>query len=368
MGNILLYGGTFDPPHKGHLHLLKSALGEREFHRVFLIPAYIPPHKDHRPALSFEMRSAILRDWFGQIKGLEILDIEQQRGGRSYTVDTVTQLQERYPNDTLHLLMGSDMFLSFETWFRFKDLLKTVVLVVGTREIGDRSQLGAHRARLMEQYDCKGILLCNMEALVCASSDLRAAGQGMAERILAHISSVLDVDRARHTMLVADYARALAKKNGFDEEKAYLAGLLHDCTKCYSHEWHRQYAQKYNVELSEADLACPQVLHQITAPLFAREELGVEDEDLLSAVGCHTTGKIGMSDLDRVLFFADSCEPGRSYPGVEDLRRAGEQDLKKGVLLLLEHMIAYLESENVYLHPKTLAARDDILKEFQKNG
>ncbi len=83
MGNILLYGGTFDPPHKGHLHLLKSALGEREFHRVFLIPAYIPPHKDHRPALSFGMRSAILRDWFGQIKGLEILDIEQQRGGRS---------------------------------------------------------------------------------------------------------------------------------------------------------------------------------------------------------------------------------------------------------------------------------------------
>ena len=84
-----MFGGTCDPPHKGHLHLLKSAMRQIEFDKVMLIPAYIPPHKDHKPALSFEARSGILADWFGNIPNLEISDIEEKRGGRIFTINTV---------------------------------------------------------------------------------------------------------------------------------------------------------------------------------------------------------------------------------------------------------------------------------------
>lgn len=368
MGNVLIFGGTFDPPHKGHRHLLEEAIKQKEFDRILLIPAYLPPHKSHIPSLSFEKRAGVLEDWFGDLKGLEISDIEQKRGGKSYTIDTIEEIQAEYPEDNLHLLMGTDMFLSFDQWVRFQDLLRQVVLVVGSREIGDREQLEQQKNRLEKQYACKGIILCSMEAVACASSSIRAAGDGLAERVLAYISENLDTKRARHTMMVAEYARSLAAKNEINEEKAYLAALLHDCTKCYPAQWHIEYAKKRGIALSDDDLACPQVLHQLTAPFFAREEFGVEDPELLSAIGCHTTGNPEMRPLDLLIFFADGCEMSRSYPGVETLRKAGEQDLKKGVLLLLEHTIDYVNKKNTHLHPQTVAARDAILKELEKNG
>ncbi|MBQ7935954.1 MAG: bis(5'-nucleosyl)-tetraphosphatase (symmetrical) YqeK, partial [Clostridia bacterium] len=357
MGKILLFGGTFDPPHKGHRHLLRSAMEQEQFDRVLLIPAYIPPHKDHHPALSFEVRCGILKDWFGDIAGLEISALEQERGGKSFTVDTVEAILAENPGEELYLLIGTDMFLSFETWCRFEDLLKKVFLIVGSREIGDLSKLEAFRDYLKSKYTCKGIILCSMEPVVCASSDLRAAGNGLAQRALEHIGKEMDVKRARHTMQVANYAKRLAPNVGVDPEKAYLAGLLHDCTKCYTTEWQVRYAKEQGITLSDEDLASPQILHQITGAVFAQKFLGAEDEEILSAIGCHTTGKPGMTPLEMLLFFADSCEPSRTYPGVEKLRMAGEANLKEGTLMLFDGLIASLIDKKAYLHPKTLEAR-----------
>lgn len=363
-----MFGGTFDPPHKGHLHLLKSAMRQIEFDKVMLIPAYIPPHKDHKPALSFEARSGILADWFGNIPNLEISDIEEKRGGRSFTINTVEAILAENPLDEIYLLIGTDMFLSFETWCRFEDLLKKVFLLVGSREIGDFDRIKFCRNELLKKYKCKGIFLCDMDPVVCASSDLRATGDGLAQRAMEHIGLELDIKRARHTMQVADYAKKIAEKVGVDPEKAYLAGLLHDCTKCYSADWHIQYAEDNGVLLLEEDLACPQMLHQITGAVFAQKELGVDDNEILLAIACHTTGKPNMTPLEMLLFFADSCEPSRSYPGVEDLRRAGESDLKQGTLMLLDGLIASLIEKKAFLHPKTLEARASLLKELRKNG
>lgn len=368
MGKILLFGGTFDPPHKGHRHLMDAALQQQRFDRVFLIPSYIPPHKDHRPSLSFASRKGLLLDRFGDIPGIEVLDIEQKREGKSYTVDTVTALQKQHPNDTFYFLIGSDMFLCFDRWYRADELLRKLILVVGSRETGDYPQLEAKKKQLEERFECKGIILCKMDAMVCASSTLRAAGDGMAERVLEFMDQEMDLKRVRHTMQVADYARALAPKFGIDPEKAYLAGLLHDCTKCYPAEWHLAFAKEQGIVLSDEDRACPQILHQYTAPLFARKEWGCRDEEILSAIACHTTGKPGMNALEMLIFFADACEPGRDYPRVAELRALGEQDLKKGTLALLEHTVSYLNSKKQFLHPQTAAARDDLIKELEKNG
>ena len=368
MGKILLFGGTFDPPHKGHRHLLETALQQENFDRVLLIPAYIPPHKEHSPSLSFELRKRVLFDWFGDLPCVEISDIEQEREGKSYSIDTVKALQTLYPDDTFYFLMGSDMFLSFERWYCSEQLLERLILVVGSREKGDRPKLEAHKQHLLNHYKCKGIILCTMEAVACASSDLRAAGGGLAERALVHISRETDLKRAGHILRVADYARSLAPRFGIDAEKAYLAGLLHDCTKCFDTDWQTSYAKEKSIPLTEEDLASPPILHQLTAPCFARETLGAEDEEILSAIGCHTTGKREMSDLDLLIFFADACEPGRDYPNVTELRKIGEKDLKRGALAVLEHTLSYINSKKQSLHPQTADARDDLIKELEKNG
>lgn len=370
MGNLLIFGGTFDPPHKGHLHLLQTAVEQVQCDRVLLIPAYQPPHKDHHPALSFENRVEALKAWFGEIPNLEISDVEQKRGGKSFTYETVDTLRALYPEDTLHLLIGTDMFLSFESWKCFEQLLETTVLVVGSREVGDRPALEKQKEHLLSRYKCKGILLCSMEPLVFASSALRSMGDGIAEKILGYISENLDFKRVRHTLMVADYARNLAEKNGIDPQKAYLAGLLHDCTKTkwQSKQWHIDYAKENGVVLSEDDLASPQVLHQITAPIFAQKTFGVEDLEILSAIGCHTTGKANMSPLDRLIFVADSCEPSRDYAGVEALREIAEQDLNLATLRLLERTIDIINIKNEHLHPQTLVAMREISKELNQNG
>ena len=347
--------------------MLKVALEQVAIDRVFLIPAYIPPHKDHRPSLSFEMRKGVLIDYFSDIPNLKVLDIEEKLGGKSYTIHTIETLEREYPNNDFYFLMGTDMFLSFERWFQFEELLKRMFLVVGSREVGDKGQLLKQKQHLLERFECKGIILCDMEPIVCASSAIKSEGDGLVGAILKHIGSELDAKRARHTMQVADYAAALAEMHGADRKKAYLAGLLHDCTKCYSEQWHREYAAKHNILLTADDLACPQVLHQITAPCFARETFGVTDEEVLSAIGCHTTGKVNMSTLDMLLFFADSCEPSRDYPTVDAIRKVGERNLKAGALMLIRHVIAFLKERNAYLHPQTEAARDDLIKELEKN-
>lgn len=368
MEKILVFGGTFDPPHKGHYHLLKTALEQMEFDRVLLIPSYIPPHKEHRPTLSFEARRGILLDWFKNIPRLEVSDLEQKREGRSYTIDTVRSLQEIYKGASLYLLIGSDMFLSFDRWYCADQLLREVTLIVGSREKGDAPALKACKERLEKEFSCKGIILCEMEAVVCASSELRMVGDGLAETIMEKIGRTLDDKRLRHTMQVADYARWLAPTVGVDPDKAYLAGLLHDCTKCFSVNEQLAFAESHGIIFDENDLASPQVFHQYTAPAYAVEQFGVRDREILNALECHTTGKCGFSPLEMLIFFADSCEPSRTYSGVDELRRVGEKDLKQGTLMLLDQLIASLIDRKLFLHPKTVYARNFLLKELEKNG
>ncbi len=367
MGNILVYGGTFDPPHSGHRNLVDAALKTAEFERLLLIPSYVPPHKSHCPALPFAIRKGLLLDRFGDLPNVEVSDLEQLREGKSYTVDTVRQLEKQYPQDTLHFLIGSDMFLSFEKWWCFEELLKKLVLVVGSREEGDLPELTCHRERLLSCYECKGIILCTQEAIVCSSSALRQLGNGVAGRVFQHIGRALDVKRACHTFRVADYAASLAPRFGLDAEKAYLAGLLHDATRCYSMEWHLDYCRQYQISLTPTDRNHPSILHQFTAAEFARRELGVKDSTILEAIQCHTTGKEAMQLFDMLIYFADSCEPGRSYPGVEELRRLGEQDLKQGTLAVLNHTTAFLIKKGIPVHSRTAAALKDLQKELKQN-
>ncbi len=366
MAKILVYGGTFDPPHKGHRNLVDAAFREAPFDRLLLIPSYIPPHKSHSPSLPFEIRKGLLLDRFGDLPGVEVLDVEQQREGKSYTVDTVQQLEQLYPGDTLHFLIGSDMFLSFERWRCFETLLQKLVLVVGSREEGDLEELRQHRCRMLEKYDCKGIILCSHNPVVCSSSAMRELGDGLAGRIYKHIGKALDVKRARHTFRVAEYASAVAPRFGLDPEQAYLAGLLHDVTRCYPAEWHLNYIQEHGIEVSAEDLQYPHILHQYTGAKFAEAELGVRDPLILEAIRCHTTGKEGMDLFEMLIFFADSCEPGRDYPGVQELRLVGEENIKKGTLAVLKHTTAFLIEKGSPVHSTTAAAQSFLEKELKE--
>lgn len=176
---VLLYGGTFDPPHNGHLHNLASAAACAKPDVAVVMPAGVPPHKaaSRTPAgLRLEMcRCFAALGGTAEIPRVEISDWEIRRaaaGEPDYTVDTLAMLTEKYPGAALYLAVGSDMLLSFDTWRRWRDILRMAVLVVTSREADD---LAALRGKA-EQLDGAGrrILFAPAPALPLASHELRA--------------------------------------------------------------------------------------------------------------------------------------------------------------------------------------------------
>lgn len=172
---LLLFGGTFDPPHLGHMNLLQGAMQAVQPDLTIVMPAGVPPHKaaSMTPGMwRYEMCACFLaleKECGGRI---EISDWEIHRQGRNYTIDTVTMLEQKYPGAELYLSVGSDMLLTFTEWRRWPELLQKATLVVESRCEGDMGAL--HRAARALSAEGGRIVFSQAKALPMASSDIRA--------------------------------------------------------------------------------------------------------------------------------------------------------------------------------------------------
>lgn len=187
-----VFGGTFNPPHIGHILAARNAADELGLDRVLLIPDYLPPHKETAAGSPtaeqrFEMvRLACLED-----PRLKPDDCEIRRGGRSYTVDTLTELHERYPNADLTFLCGTDMFLTLHQWYRAETLLKLARFAVAPRTCGGDESLRKQAEYLADRYHADTVVL-HTPVHEISSSEIREGllnGKmtGLTERVSAYI-------------------------------------------------------------------------------------------------------------------------------------------------------------------------------------
>ena len=167
----LLYGGTFDPPHNGHMNNLRAALALVRPDRAIVMPAGTPPHK-HASATPAALRFAMCQCFKSLSPVVEVSDWEIQRGGRSYTVHTLEWLRGQDPDGTLYLCVGSDMLLTFQEWYRWQDMLKMAALVVESRTGTDETAL--HTAAVDLERVGGRVLFAEAESYPCASSDIRS--------------------------------------------------------------------------------------------------------------------------------------------------------------------------------------------------
>ncbi len=130
---IGIFGGTFNPPHLAHLNIAEDFSSRLNFDKLIIIPTYQPPHKQAQSLADGEDRLEMCRLIF-DAENTEISDMEIRRQGKSYTYDTLCQLEEKYPEAELYLIIGSDMLLSFHKWYRYEDILRKCTLCVLTRE------------------------------------------------------------------------------------------------------------------------------------------------------------------------------------------------------------------------------------------
>lgn len=172
----------------------------------------------------------------------------------------------------------------------------------------------------------------------------------------------LSKSRYEHTLGVCETAIALAKQFGEDEDKAYLAALLHDCAKYMSAKEQIEYANNNGIKLSEEELLCPPVIHAPLGAEIARIEYGVEDGDVLDAIRYHTVAKENMSVLEKIIYTADMIEPNRKFDGVEELRNLASMSLDKVFKACLKASLMFNITDNKRVHPNSLKCWNDIIQ------
>ena len=392
---IGIYGGSFNPPHLGHMAAAESAAKYLQLDKLLLIPAGIPPHKSlsadapsgaHRLAMTRLMGEQIALDTAVPI---EVSNMELTRAGKSYTADTVRALHEQYPDAELWLLMGTDMFLTFQYWHDPAEIVRYAGLCAFGRAETDGEELFApQREYLGRRFPDSRIVTMTLPNLVDISSTaLRGRiPKGRTEGLLApavlgyiyrkHLYgtnldlkrltleelrpialSYLKPKRISHVIGTEKTAAALAEKYGADIHKARIAALLHDSTKRLSMEEQLAMCEHYHIELDELEQKALKLLHAKTGAALARDVYGVDD-DIYNAILWHTTGKPDMTLLEKVIYLADFIEPSRDFDGVDALRAAVWEDLDKGLEMGLAMTVEEMTEMGNPVHRNTLEALD----------
>lgn len=173
------------------------------------------------------------------------------------------------------------------------------------------------------------------------------------------LQSKLDPMRYEHSVSVSYTCIALAMRYGYDLEKAELAGLMHDCAKRFSDNVLITKCEKHGIALTEAERNAPAVIHAKYGAWMAEHKYGIQDEEILSAIRCHTTGKPEMSLLDKILYISDYIEPRRDKASnLNEMRYLAFQNLDRTMYEILTGTLKYLKSKNANVDPMTMQAYD----------
>ena len=385
MERIGIYGGTFNPPHMGHVSAALQAADVLRLDKLLLIPDRIAPHKkmpENSPTP--QQRLEMVKLAAGGHPQLEVSDMELLREGPSYTYQTVLQLRQQYPDAQLVLLMGTDMFLSFDTWKNPDVILANASLGVFYR--GEKGEVEAidRKKREMEQAGAR-IELVKNDILTISSTDLRrllifrCADDFLPEPVAAYIQinnlygtgkrcrhlpteelektvvGLLKENRVAHVLGCRDTAVALARLWGADETDAARAGLLHDITKALDGPLQLTLCREYGILLDAFSTQNPKTLHALTGSLVARRIFG-ENDAVVNAIRHHTTGKANMTLLEKIIYVADYMEPNRDFPGVDKLRALAYSDLDGALQLGLEMTVNMLKEQGREISPESLEA------------
>lgn len=186
----------------------------------------------------------------------------------------------------------------------------------------------------------------------------------MLNQLYTHVKKTLPLKRYQHTLGVIEVAISLAKQYNINEHRAEIAALLHDVSKCMTMKELHFYVDcdetlKYYGTMGE-------LLHGFAGSVYAKKELGIYDEDILSAIKYHTIGRRGMTTLEKIIYIADAIEPNRNYPNVDLIRKKAKTCINDAILFEVDKKLEYLLKIDAPIHPNTIDMRNCILGELKK--
>ena len=373
MRKIGILGGTFNPIHKGHLALGKAAMEQYDLEEVWLMPSKLPPHKSHFAMLSEEHRLAMTVLAAQSDDRFMASDFELRREGLTFTADTLELLTKEYPDVKFYFIVGGDSLIKFKSWRRPERILELATLLGAGRAGYEVSKVEAAAKELRDRFPGAEIGTILLPDHPISSNEIREAfytgnsecvKQYLPETVWDYLQdnklfskvtfSELDEEMQRilprkrylHSVAVAHLAAAYAVSLDYDPEQALIAGILHDCAKAYSDEQLVADCEKYAISVTDVERRNGFLLHGKLGAFYARTKYFITDAEILSAISNHTTGRPGMTVLEKVVFLADYLEPFRTQltePSLNEIRRIAFEDINRAVYLALKNTLRYLE-------------------------
>ncbi len=390
---ILLFGSGFNPPHNGHLALLRLAVSQRKPDLVLLVPTGTrPPMKvilassDGRFRMAQEIAKIIVEKC--SVK-CEVLDFELKSKKLSYTYNTLRHVSRLFSNCEIDLLMGSDMLFYLNKWHRFTDLIKQCTIIAAVRTDEDRRRVTSAAVAIKSLGGQVDILA--LDPVVTSSTDIRRLIQegkpygyllpkGVEQiikkeklyrpthlRYLAlEVKKTLSKRRFHHTLMVCKMAINLSRAHGYDTYKSASAALLHDIAKEFSREKMLQLLNNSDIIFRWQDTFFP-IWHGFAGAEYAKKELGVLDESILDAIRFHSVGRKGMTRLDKIIFLSDMVSEDREFEEVLWLRQMSTEDLDKALLEALKLNLEWLRQDGKDITIHTVEAIEELERSVEES-
>jgi len=316
MANYLIFGGTFDPVHNGHLRMAISASLSLNADIIF-VPSKSPRWKaptadvNHR----LKMLKLAMKD---TASGSQISDFEiNSKAEINYSIDTVKYFLKKYPNDNLFFLIGADQVNQFPKWKDAEEIaaLTQVVFVSRPEYDIDESIVKTYKMRDLKfngSGDISSSSFREMKSLDVPANVLKYIEDNRLY-FIGEIAKYIPSARLDHSIQVANLAYKIAKVNKLpNPEKYYFTGILHDIGKTYSGD--SKDAIEFMKEHYPEWIHLPKFsYHQFIGEYLAKEKFGITDKDMLEAIKYHCTGNKNMSDLAMVVYASDKIEPTRGF-------------------------------------------------------
>ena len=336
---ILIYGGTFDPVHNGHLKLFSSAIKEIKPDLCYVFVAYNSPYKEVSQT-PYILRKEMAKQVFTPIhKNIIFDDFEYKKHRKVYTCETVKYIKQKYPKAEIFILVGTDCAATLNTWKNAEYNFKNATFVIGLRPDykAVKPKFKAHILKgTFPKISSSALRLQIMLNGKTPKTILPAVAKIINNNLLytLHIhkwlKEHLKAPRFNHVLAVAREAGALAQIYGIDAEQAALAGLLHDAGKTLTKDQMVAYAKKHKLKIKgfeELSKNAPALLHADISAHIANKQFAVKDGAVLRAISRHTLGGQNMSTFDKILMVSDMCAKGRRPQDIKLIKNALKKSL-----------------------------------------
>ncbi len=409
MNKIIVFGGTFNPIHNAHLEIAKVASEQLGGVKVLFMPNGIAPHKETDLTLMHH-RAEMVKLAIEGYENFEYCGLEVDSSEVSFTIYSLTRLKEIYKDYEIYFLTGEDFLYTVEYWENAKGIFDLATYIVFSRpktsfaqsfnistnkplekieELKIRFDARIHyldsvnldlsasyislkfKVSKKDRQEIKNMIPLSVYEYaknnhVYETEDISYLIESIERDVVVQLSDY----RASHTLSVADTAKKLALLHGEDQDKAYLAGLLHDIAKEYSDEEMVSYLEQRGLPTDKYEVI--NLNHAMVSKIVAEEIYGVTDPKVLTAIEHHTFGTVGMTKLEMIVSLADVIEPKRNFKGefkelMDIVREKAKVDVVDAYMYKLECLMRDFERIGKKIDPNTTNIYNDLKRRIEND-